>query len=194
MKELLVASLVSLLFYGCKKDAPEAGLPEATHTGANTAGCLINGQVFVATGFGSGLGKVAGIGGGFAYDSAFYLRLNGKFGDREGSLHLFLNSVPDYKKQLLLGPYNLNRNTPCMPAASPRQCSNYAAFFPNDNRQEVYLTDAQYTGVVNLTYVDITNVTIKRIASGAFEFIAVSNLDPMKTIHVTNGRFDRKQP
>lgn len=38
----------ALLFAaGCKKDDPEAGLPAATHTGANTFGCLVDGQVFV---------------------------------------------------------------------------------------------------------------------------------------------------
>ena len=53
----------------------------------------------MANGFGSGPGKVAGIGGGFAYDSAYYLRLNGRFGNQEGSIHIFLNNVPAYKNQ-----------------------------------------------------------------------------------------------
>ena len=178
---------------GCKKNT-SSPLPEATHTGANTAGCYINGQPFVATGYGSGLGKVQGMGGGFAYDSAYYLRLNGKFGDREGSLQLFLNSVPDYKNQLLIGTYHLNQSTPFLPAASHTQCRNYAVFFPNDNPSEVYGTDYQHTGNINITYIDISNVSIKRIASGTFEFTAVSNLDPTKTIVVTDGRFDRQQP
>ena len=38
----LILAAVSLVA-GCKKDDPEASLPPATHTGANTAGCLING-------------------------------------------------------------------------------------------------------------------------------------------------------
>jgi len=147
----------------------------------------------VATGFGSGPGRVQGIGGGFAYDSAFYLRLNGKFGSQEGSLQIFLNSVPDYKNQALIGAYQLNQTTPYLPAASPSQCRNYAVFFPNDNTREVYGTDAMHVGKVELTYVDISNVLVKRVAAGTFEFTAVSNLDPAKTIHVTDGRFDRQQ-
>ncbi len=148
----------------------------------------------MATGYGSGLGKVQGIGGGFAYDSAYYLRLNGKFGNREGSLQIFLNSVPDYKKQLLISAYALNQTTPILPAAALDQCSNYAVFLPNDNPREAYITDVQHTGTVRLTYVDLTNVSVKRIAAGTFEFTAVSNLDPSKTIQVTDGRFDRQQP
>ncbi|WP_216679255.1 hypothetical protein [Hymenobacter siberiensis] len=178
-----------LIASGCKKDAPEASLPAATHTGANTAGCLINGQPFVATGYGSGLGKVQGIGGGFAYDSAYYLRLNGKFGNQEGSLQIFLNSVPRNANQSLVKTYLLNQSTPVMPAAVPSQCQSYAVFFPNDGSRELYVTDAQHTGKVELTHVDVGNV----LAAGNFEFIAVSNLDPAKTIRVTDGRFDRKQ-
>ena len=189
----LALTAALLLAASCKKDDPEAGLPPATQEGKNTAGCLINGQPFVASGFGSGPGRVAGLGGGFAYDSAYYLRLNGKLGGQDGSLHIFLNSVPDYKKQALLGEYILNNTTPYLPIALPSQCLNYAAFFPNDNPQEVYRTDAQHTGKVELTYVDISNVRVKRIASGTFEFTAVSSLDPNKAVRVTSGRFDRQQ-
>ncbi|MBF9142966.1 DUF6252 family protein [Hymenobacter properus] len=185
-------ALLFLLAAGCSKDDPEAGLPAATHTGANTAGCRINGQVFVATGYGSGLGKVAAIGGGFADDSAYYLRLNGKFGDREGSLHLFLNSFPSKRNQGLVKTYALNHNTPVRPAAIPSQCMNYAAFFPNDSRQEVYATDANHTGQIKITNVDVNTLNNRDVA-GTFEFTAVSNLDPAKTIQVADGRFDRKQ-
>ncbi|MDO7852975.1 DUF6252 family protein [Hymenobacter convexus] len=181
-----------LALAACSKDDPEASLPAATHTGANTAGCRINGQVFVASGWGSGPGKVKGIGGGFAYDSAYYLRLNGKFGDREGSLHLFLDGFPSNRNQKLIRPYSLNQNTPVLPAAISSQCKSYAAFFPNDSRQEVYSTDASHTGQVNITYVDLSTLN-NTVIAGTFEFTAVSNLDPTRTLTVTEGRFDRKQ-
>ena len=61
MKKLLLAALpilwVTLLFYACRKDNLEPGtypapidytvLPPATQTGANTFGCLIDGEVWV---------------------------------------------------------------------------------------------------------------------------------------------------
>ncbi|MGY3088462.1 hypothetical protein ACVWYF_001495 [Hymenobacter sp. UYAg731] len=193
MKRFIGLALATVLVAsGCKKDNPEADLPAATHTGANTAGCYINGQPFVATGYGSGLGKVQGIGGGFAYDSAYYLRLNGKFGNREGSLQIFLNSFPGSRNQKLLGTYPLNLTTPVLPAATSNQCKSYAVFLPNDSPQEVYATDASHTGEVKITYVDLS-VAYKTVVAGSFEFTASSNLDPTKTLKVTSGRFDRQQ-
>ena len=190
MRTILLLSLaVTLLAASCKKDGPEAGLPTATHTGANTAGCLVNGQPFVATGFGSGPGKVAGLGGGFAYDSAYYLRLNGKIGSSEGAIHLFLNSFSRFKNRRLAGVCALDKDTPYMPAAVSSQCLSYAVFLPNDNPQEVFGTTSKVVGSINITHVDEVN----RIVSGTFEFTAVSSLDPTKTLRVTSGRFDRQQ-
>ena len=186
---LLALAAASLTATSCKKDDPESSLPPATQEGKNTAGCLINGEQFVATGYGSGLGKVEGVGGGFAFDSAYYLRLNGRFGNREGSLHLFLNAFPRFKNRALVGKYALNKNTPYMPAALSDRCQSYATFFPNDNQREVFGTTADFVGNVQITYVNENN----RIAAGTFEFTAVSNLDPSKTIRVTSGRFDRQQ-
>ncbi|GAA4042952.1 hypothetical protein GCM10022409_31120 [Hymenobacter glaciei] len=189
MRPYLFLGLAATLLAGCKKDDPAAGLPAATHTGANTAGCLINGQPFVATGFGSGPGRVAGMGGGFACDSAYYLRLNGKIGSSEGAIHLFLNSFPRFKNRMLAGVYILDKDTPYMPAAISSQCLSYAVFLPNDNSQELFGTTSKAVGSVNITHVDEVN----RIVSGTFEFTAVSSLDPTKTLRVTSGRFDRQQ-
>ena len=51
MKPLLLLSLALLL--GCKKNepAPADQLPPATQTGANTLGCLVNGQPWTPQGF-----------------------------------------------------------------------------------------------------------------------------------------------
>ena len=48
----LLAALLGLS--QCTKDDPEAGLPSATQTGANTFGCLVNGQVWTPKGNNSG--------------------------------------------------------------------------------------------------------------------------------------------
>jgi hypothetical protein len=174
---------------GCSKDDPEVSLPAATHTGANTAGCRINGQVFVASGYGSGLGKVEGMGGGFNANNKYYLRLNGTLKGQEGSLHVFIDTL----NQAVIGNYPLNQSTPILPAASPLLCRSYAAFFPDNNSREVYTTDASHLGEAVIThFINLTNSRAS-ITSGTFEFVAVSNLDPTKTIQVTEGRFDRKQ-
>ncbi|MDQ2794415.1 MAG: hypothetical protein M3Y12_10480 [Bacteroidota bacterium] len=193
MKTYLFIPLAALLLAaGCQKDDPNAGLPAATQTGANTAGCLINGQLFVASGFGSGPGKVAGIGGGFAYDSAYYLRLNGKLGGQDGSLHIYLRSIPSYKTNSLIRTYLLNEQSAYMPASSPTQCRNYGAFFPNDNSGEAYITNNIHVGKVDFTYANLVDLS-RPITAGTFEFTAVSNRDPTKTLRVTSGRFDRQQ-
>ena len=189
---LLLSLAVALLAASCKKDDPAAGLPAATHTGANTAGCFVNGEPFVASGFGSGPGKVAGLGGGFAYDSAYYLRLNGQLGGQDGSLHIYLRSIPNYKTNSLIRSYLLNEQSAYMPAASPKQCRNYGAFFPNDNSGEVYITDDIHVGKVDFTHVNLADLS-RPITAGTFEFTAVSTSDPSKVLRVTSGRFDRQQ-
>jgi hypothetical protein len=186
---ILLALTATLLMAACKKDAPEAGLPAATHTGANTAGCLINGQPFVATGYGSGLGKVQAIGGGFAEDSLYNLRLNGMLGDKAGTLSLFIINAPRNSYRPLTRVYNLNQNTSFCPPEVYTRCLSHALFIPNGNSRELYGTDAQHTGTVQLTYIDLNHL----ISAGNFEFTAVSSLDPNKTIHITSGRFDRQQ-
>ena len=188
---LLPLALLALLAAGggCKKADPDAGLPDATQTGANTAGCFVNGEPFVASGFGSGPGRVSGIGGGVSFDSAFYLRLNGRFGNQEGTIHLFLSSFQFGKGRTITGRYPLNKDTQYLPAIDPSTAQNYGVFFPNDYSQDALGTTALSTGYVDVTKVDEGN----RIVSGTFEFTGVSYQDPQRTIRITGGRFDRKQ-
>ena len=189
MQQWLFLSLAALLLAaGCKKDDPEASLPPATQEGKNTAGCLINGQPFVASGFGSGPGRVAGIAGGFAEDSLYRLRLNGKAGGKEYSLIVFVANFPRTGKPLA-GTYQLNEDTPYWPQEIFSRCQSHATVMPNDYAGGLYGTTSIYTGQVQITRAD----KLHNIASGTFEFTAVNNLDPNKTLRVTSGRFDRQQ-
>ena len=188
IKVLLLCFVAALLATNCKKDDPEAGLPPATQESKNTSGCFINGQVFSASGFGSGLGRVAGIAGGFAEDSLYRLRLNGTAGGKEYSLILFIANFPRTGKALV-GTHLLNKDTPYWPQEIFSRCQNHATVTPNDYSGELYGTTSVYTGQVQITRADVA----QRIASGTFEFTAVSNLDPTKTVRVTSGRFDRQQ-
>ena len=185
---LAIALAAALLAASCTKDDPEADLPPATQEGKNTAGCLINGEVFTANGFGSGPGRVAGIAGGFAEDSLYQLRLNGKAGGKEYSISVFIASFPRTGKPLA-GSYSLNKNTPYSPPELPWRCQNHATVTPNDYSGELYGTTSAYTGQVQISRADV----LHNIASGTFEFTAVNNLDPTKTLRVTSGRFDRQQ-
>ena len=189
MQQWLFLSLAALLLAaGCKKNDPEAGLSPATQEGKNTAGCLINGEVFSATGFGSGPSRVAGIAGGFGEDSLYNLRLNGKAGGKEYSLSLFIVNFPRTGRSLV-GTYQLNKDTPYWPQEIFSRCQSHATVTPNDYAGGLYGTTSIYTGQVQITRAD----KLHNIASGTFEFTAVNNLDPNKTLRVTSGRFDRQQ-
>lgn len=50
MKHILLPALALLLLTQCKKADPESALPPETQTGANTFGCLLNGQPWTPQG------------------------------------------------------------------------------------------------------------------------------------------------
>ena len=81
----LFVLLLALAASACKKNDPEAGLPKATQEGRNTAGCLVNGERFVAAESGGSLlnNPTPALSGGFAFDSVYYVSLNG--GTRAGA-------------------------------------------------------------------------------------------------------------
>ena len=74
-----------------RKTGPEAGLPPATQTGANTGGCLINGERFVATEYPGSILKnpIPPLGGGFAFDSVYFVTLSGNYKGQRTTLMLF---------------------------------------------------------------------------------------------------------
>ena len=185
---LLAAALLSLA--QCKKDDPQADLPAATQTGANTAGCLINGQAFMATGSSGGLfsGGTKPLYGGFAFDSIYYLEINGQVNGKNTTLTLFLRSHRAHRLPLT-GTYLLNKKTSYYPQSVALYALNHATYAVDDNSNEVYGTDPQHAGQVILTRAD----TVQHISAGTFEFTAASQTDPTKTITITSGRFDRKQ-
>ena len=86
--------LVLLLAAGCQKNDPEAGLPKATQEGKNTAGCRVNGERFVAAESGGSLlsNPTPALRGGFAFDSVYYVSLNGTYQGRRATVLLFLRT------------------------------------------------------------------------------------------------------
>ena len=80
MKTLMYCLPILLLFSGCKKETPEETLPPATQEGKNTAGCLINGQAFIAKSYGGGplSAPIPAMEGGFSFDSLYQLSIYGQ--------------------------------------------------------------------------------------------------------------------
>ncbi|MGI4875821.1 MAG: DUF6252 family protein [Janthinobacterium lividum] len=192
MKQFLIPLALTTVFglSQCKKDDPQASLPDETQVGANTGGCLINGQAFIATGWGGSLltNPIKPVLGGFAFDSTFYLRLYGQLNGANTTVTLFLRSHRA-KVYPMAGTYLLDKTTQYYPQQVAQYTLNHATYTTADNSNEVYVTDARHTGQVILTRAD----TLRNVSSGTFQFTAASQLDPTKTVTITSGRFDRQQ-
>ena len=191
MKTHLYLTLALGLLTMCgKKEAPDAGLPVATQNGANTGGCLINGERFVATGWGGGLlsNPIPPLSGGFAFDSLYWLQMAGTRGNDNVYLSLFLKRVGRTPPKL--GIYHLDQNTQYYPQGGAEFVLNHATYRVSSAAVgETYVTNSQSNGQVNFNYADYG----RGISAGTFEFTAASTLDRTKTVTITSGRFDRKQ-
>ncbi len=185
METHLTVGLVVALLAACSKGAaPDVGLPPATQVGANTGGCLINGEQFVASGWGGSLfsNPTPPLSGGFAFDSVYRVELHGQYQGQRASLMLFVRNDQ-------VGLHPLNKITQYWPQGDPLLIASHAAFSFVDAGGDTYVTNAIHNGKVVLTRAE----PAAKIGAGTFEFTAVSTSDPCKTITVTSGRFDRKQ-
>ncbi len=176
-KNGLIIIICFFLFNSCKRNEVDA-LPPVTQNGANTFGCLVNGQPWVANGgkyLGNGY-KIKVIDGGyqFAYNDTLRnnIWLNGNRSDGE-NIQIFIRKV--YKT----GIYNLSNNTGYYPNTIPL---NYGSYYDNVHN---YATNTNYKGQVIITKAD----TLINAISGTFEFTCY-NPNTKKTITISNGRFD----
>lgn len=167
--------LILLLFAACKKDELKL-LPDATQTGADTMGAIVNGKAWVANG-GTGFNPPDPVEGGYqgtySYDETrnnVFIRAYRK--DKTG-FQIYLRNVSQP------GEYPLNTTTNLI-GGELRQPQNYGAYYIPG---KLYMTTSRYTGKVIITRAD----TVNKIVSGIFAFKAVHGKD---TVTVTNGRFD----
>ena len=160
----------------CKKKDPDplSQLPPATQTGANTFGCLVNGQLYLPGG-NNGTSNYAVL-----YES----------GPRGANLNILTYRVKDKGRQyinLSCGPITqaqrfsldipVTEGTASYTDTSlPNSCSSYEGNQPPDYRK----------GHLTITKLDLN----AGIISGTFDFtLAQPGCD---TIKVTQGRFDKK--
>lgn len=177
MKHLLklILLLLPLLFAACKKDELKL-LPDATQTGANTMGAIVNGKAWVADG-GTGFNPPDPVEGGYHGTYSFDNTRNNVFiraykKDKTG-LSIYLRNVTQPGEYLL--------DTTTKPFGGELiQPYNHAAYqVPG----RLFMTNSRYTGKVIITRAD----TVNKIVSGFFAFKAKHGKD---TVTVTNGRFD----
>ena len=177
MKNLILILITTLSLSCCSKDdnkTPLEQLPAATQTGANTAGCLVNGQVLIPRGQKIQNGAVL---------SSFYQKLNGKYYFGLGIDDNSSQGVPG----ITIGSSNIQLeinkvyilNDDLNDDAKVYATGSYINFGLGD-----FKTKGNYTGELKITHLDTTNLII----SGTFWFDAVNaNGDIVK---VTDGRFD----
>ena len=181
MKNLILIFLATLTLSCCDKDddkTPLEQLPPATTTGANTAGCLVNGQAFLPKGssqFGPTL-------------SCFYQQ------DKDGyHLGLSINDKGNkslYKTvQFATNPIQLVENTTYLLGLKTNNGTNYNSNFGeyymlSFEGDKYYETTNIYIGELKITKLD----TQQRIISGTFWFDAI-NSDGEK-VEIRDGRFD----
>lgn len=177
MKNLLFLLTVTLTLSCCNKnddDQPPTNpidqLPPATQTGAQTFGCLINGEVFVPPIFGNNA------------PSAFYQLLNGTY-----TLGISGRSNANGGiKSIIIGGIDIpSINETTYALESLNSGVFYSLYdFENEGDSVTYYTNEDLPGILTITNFDQINFII----SGTFEFTILDN--DGNEINITNGRFD----
>jgi hypothetical protein len=180
MKNLLLLLLTTFALNSCsnnddnKPNTPKTELeklPPATHTGANTSGCLVNGKAFLPIGFIPGTNPIS-----YQDDLNFVLFIGEKKNDIINSLGIF-----SLNKQLIEGliiPLKLNLNDSSKTYA-------YGTYVDFSNGTGDYITTNMIIGELKITHHDFNNA----ILSGTFWFDAVNSNG--EKVEVREGRFDR---
>lgn len=177
MKHLILSLLFGFLAIGCNRSDdppanPIAQLPPATTTGANKAGCLINGEIFLPhqnnpTGPSPLTCYYQYVDGGWEFGLSMINDQNNVRG-----IHIATN-----KMQLQQGSSYVISNE--------LSSSSVFAFYTLPNNQYGYITTTNQIGQLTITKLD----TINHIISGTFYFDAVK-LDNGEIVKITEGRFD----
>ena len=187
-KILIKFTLISLLFLftfcSCKKQKPSNPidqLPPATDTGANTFGCLVNGEaVIIHKPFGD-FSPDFGCEYQLIYHTVTGYSFNVHALDEVDGCHIKGVAIGLDSIQLQEATYLLN--TPFVNYGR-HGLVNIANGCP-PSPLLMYATDSAVTGQVTITHFDQQ----KQIVSGTFYFDAVETTTG-DTVHVTDGRFD----
>lgn len=180
---LVLLTTLLALAGGCKKDDPEpiSTLPPATQTGANTFGCLLNGEAWLPGGY-------RNMGGQERKFTVYYPnkgQFKGEFtltGRRVGTgyneeIQLALNAVDH------AGTYLINVEAVPYPSALPWLDQGVYRTYKPTTRE--YITSSKRTGSLTITRLD----TVAHVIAGTFSFTA-EELGGTSTVNVTDGRFD----
>ncbi len=87
-----------------------------------------------------------------------------------------------------IGIYNMNMPSKILGLPGSNGSLNNYFNFSDDNSYQQYITNTDYTGIVNITHYNVTS----KIISGTFQFKAQNYNGSNDSVIVTDGRFDCK--
>ena len=176
MKKIILI-LFSFLLVSCSKDNPfetpttSDQLPPATTVGANTVGCLVNGEVYLPK-EGNPFGPPATV--------CFYQFLNNVW---RFSLGFSNDMISNSLRNINISSKNIQFQQGIIYQLKfDNENSAYASYGMAGTPQ--YYTSNTITGELKITKLD----QINSIISGSFWFDAINNNGQI--IHITQGRFD----
>ena len=177
MKKLFLLLIITIAFSCCNNDDdnnptnPIDQLPPATQTGAQTIGCLVNGEPFIDN---------ASFNNFYQFiDGEYYLVINWDIntsnGFKDGQISLSKIEVQEGQTYILnISDY-----------LEDDYVGGNGTYTTNIGAITQYETNSNYTGQIHFTRFDTENF----IMSGTFEFEA-QDIFSEETISITNGRFD----
>jgi hypothetical protein len=183
--------LALLVFTACStnNDTPQDQLPPATTTGANTAGCYINGKLLIPKNGSQAIGGPLiygldyNLGNNFGnplFNHYFAISIKNRKDVDGDNIYIHLNQMVQGVGTYVLGQSNGNKFI-----ASPN--NNHVVLIRGENSGSVqtYLSNPT-SGTIIITRFDYPN----KVISGSFTF-SLNNVDnSSEIIQVSEGRFD----
>ena len=175
MKQLVLPALALLLLTQCKKADPDpvSALPPATQTGANTFGCLVNGQPWTPQGYN----------GSSNYSVVYDAKLNGGVFD----LAVYRYNAGSSAQQYMVLYANQVSAAKSYSFKSPQRTR--ASF--NDDKTNCYWSSRDSATTYRRGHLTITRLDLAAgVIAGTFEFTLYK--PGCDSVRVTQGRFDKK--
>lgn len=189
----LIYTLSFITLIACNKDdnteTPQDQLPPITQTGANTAGCIINGKVLIPKNGSQAIGgpPIYGLNlvGGNNFnepiigDDYWQLEIANKRDQNSAGIVLWIKDM-----QQGIGNYPINQSNGELYIDGPNNNQIIAGIKENGDQKTYW--SGNNSGTITITRFDYLN----GIYSGIFSFTLYNKDNPTETITITDGRFD----